>query len=406
MNIRPRLLTALFLTAFCVVFWSCGLGLADENDPIGHRVKQGELEDLVARLGAPQYVVREEATTRLFDVGRGEAGEMVRKTLERAGKQSDREVRERAQRVLALLNEQLQVERLAQFMGGGKAENVPGWAKFSQRYGDTKASRSVYGELLKEEWELLAACFAADENEGGVRMAVNQRFAELMTGQYGYQSISLGSILSLFFIGTEHPASVDLHSQLFHLLRTSTSLGQRLRGAPANTESSRGVIRTLVGSWLLATVRQDNRYEPSAIAIALRGSLFAEAKAVAEHILTNPNSLPVSKRTAMQTYSGLKDPAGIPLIEPYLKDETQLRQDSKRLQLRDIALTCLMDLHGHDVTRIRVQRTNDVLNPYDYSTLGFDQPEDRQQAFELFKELQEEKQFLEKQATEKRDATP
>lgn len=395
----------------CLTLWVCTCAISDDaltqSIPAGEtRTSTSELQALVTRLGAPQYVVREDATMKLYDLGRGKSADEVLKLLQAAAKQSDREVRDRAQRVLALLNEELQAKQLADFLSGAETVAAPGWKQFSVEYGDTKVSRSVYGEMLKEEWDFLAKCFASGPDaEAGIRPVANQRFAELMTNQYGYQTVSLGSVLTFFFVSTQKPDAIELHGQMFHVLRTNNPLAQRLRGAELDVETSRGIVRTMISKWIMATIQRDNRYEPSAIEVTLRGRFFEEAKLVSAHILKSPNSLPVHKKTAMQTFAGLNDPAGIPLITPYLKDDTGLRQ-SQQFQLRDIALTCLMDLNGHDVAKIGVKRTNDLRNPYDYPTLGFQTDEERQKAFDTFAELQAEKEFQERKAKQREKNSP
>lgn len=367
-----------------------------------------ELKELVSRLGASQFVVRENATMRLYDIGRQGAGERVMELLTIASKQGDREVKDRAQRVLVLLAEELKSKRLTHFLTGGNAAKIPGWKQFSAVYGDTKVSRGVFGEMLKHEEQFLAECFPADpEAAVAIRRIANDRFRQLVSKPYGYQAISLGSTLAFVFVGTEFPE----FDGLFHLIQSNAPLKQQLRGAPLGIETSRGMIRSMVSKWVMVAVQENKRNQPLAINFTLGARLMDEAKMVATHVLKDEQSLPSNRRTAMQIFSALRDQAGVPLIQPFLEDKTSLRNAQeagaqRQLQLRDVALTCLMDLSGHDLSAIGVKRQNNVLAPYADASLGFENDKEREKAFELFKELEAEKRYQERKAKEKRERSP
>ena len=373
------------------------------DDP-SDSLASSELRALVVQLGAKQFVVRESATMRLYELGQGGNSEQVMRLLSDATKTGDREVRTRARRVLSQLAERLQAEKVARFLKGLPVSGVPGWQRFSDTYGDSEITRAMYGDLLKEEWDLLAACFPQEAQVGAttIRNLTNVRFATLLRRENGYQQLPIGTILTYLHIGAEYPDAVSLQGQLFHVIRSSIPLAQRIRSSTNDPASANGLTRKIVSRWLMETVKQNGMHEMSAIVVTSQARMFEEAKQIAEHVLKRKASLPVNKKTAMQIFAALRDKRGIPLIEPYLKDESQLRRQSKRLQLRDVALTCLMDLHGHDVAKIKVKRINNLLNPYEYSTLGFDTPEEREEAFALFEELQAEKKFQQqkKQAAE------
>jgi len=400
--------------------------------------KTDEVRQIIRDLGASQFVVRENATKQLFELGAGAQSEITFSELTRASQQSDREVRERATRILDLLKSRLREEGLKRFLAGEQIDNVPGWKQFSEKYGESESSRSVFTSILKEEWDLLAICLGSedesadrpakngaaskpeDSTDGAAevtkrnaaapsqiavrRMAITDRYTEVI-GQYGYQKIPLGSMLSFYLIGEAAPESFDFDNQLFHLMISAPQLRQQLRGTPRQ-DTRQGVIRQIVRNWMMASIDHNSRYETQALSTALTNGMGEEAKLVAAKILKNPDSLVVIKRNAMQTFIVFRDTKGIELIEPYLMDETPLTPNRKKLQLRDIAIVCLMDLHGHDLAEIGVRRVAKYGSPYDFQSLGFDNDEERQKAFDLFEELQDEKARKKRESEKKRAKGP
>ena len=392
----------------------CVVPLVAEEKKATSQPPAAKVLSAVQRLGADQFVVREDATVELYELGREGDLTLVMQALEKAVKTSDREVQERARRVLALLREQRREELLQQFLAGQDTPEVPGWNLFAKRIGDTKAARRVYAELLGSEWELLELCLQpsakgqptavnqlAPTGPPAIRAMTQERFTQLLMLRGSYESLPLGSVQAFFFLSIEYPNDVALHRQLLHLVSASLPLAQRIgasgdQGLDDPITTTQGVTRRLVSEWLQATVRHHQAYEASILAVTLRSRLFAEAKALSTQILKNDGSSPVTKKLAMETFAVLRDHTGVPLIEAYLKDETSLRRGTKRLQLRDIALTCLMDLNGHDLAKIDVRRSSVPLqSPYDYNSLGFESEEARAQAFQTYTELQAEKKFQE-----------
>ena len=400
-----------FALAFLLLWPVCAFGETVEAK------NADEVRALIRDLGAGQFVVRENATKQLFDLGVGKQRTIVVDEITRASQESDREVRERAKRILALIQQRLREDGLKEFLAGGEFKNVPGWKSFSEKYGESEASRSVFTTILKEEWDLLATCLPANkESSSGDtrpeqddekiddsaenqlltsqivvrRNAINRRHADVMNGRYNYQNIPLGTLLSFFLVGEAAPESFDKSSQLFHMMLSAPLLRQHLVGTPKEDSPGR-IIRQIVANWMMAAIKHSSRYEAQALSTAMANQMTEESKQVAAHILQNDNSLVTTKRSAMQAFVVLRDPNGIELIEPYLTDETLLTPRRKKLQLRDMALTCLMDLHGHDVAEIGVKRLPSYGNPFDFPSLGFESDEERQKAFDLFEELQDEK---------------
>jgi hypothetical protein len=116
------------------------------------------------------------------------------------------------------------------------------------------------------------------------------------------------------------------------------------------------------------------------------------SRVVAERILTDANAIPVMRRNAMESIVVRKDLSQLKLIERFLDDRTILGTSKQRtLQLRDVALACVMHLKGYDVNKIGVRLTaNSTIVAFEYQSLGFITDGDRAKAFETYRKLEEQ----------------
>ena len=111
-----RLTVAIFL---CV----SSVGWGDTND-----IEEADVAKKIRQLGAGSFVARETATQQLLQLG-----ETAEQALIEASENSDREIRARSQRVLALVRQNRRADKLAAFRQSGqllsKAQqhSLPGW---------------------------------------------------------------------------------------------------------------------------------------------------------------------------------------------------------------------------------------------------------------------------------------
>lgn len=412
-NLRVFCWTWIFLVSSCVLLplelW------AEANSPDRAQVAQ-----LIVQLGANEFVLREDATRKLFELGVKSDGDGVLDAITAATNESDREIRQRAFRIKNLLEDHLQEKKLKAFVAG-KAVATPGWKDFSEKFGNTKSSRSIYAVILDSEWKMIELCFnnskmtdvgsankpepvpanqddaeptAADlEAYAQRRQVINQRFAQLLDRQRNFQLLPLGSLLSFYYVGEKFPESFDLKSQLFFSMNAPSLATYFRRGKRGENVD---IVRKLVSDWMVKTVQTDPRYETQALAASLAQGMPDVCKVIAKLILKRENSLPVNKRSAMLAATSLRDKSAIEYIEPYLKDPTPLTKNRTRnQQLGDIALACAMDLRGFDVQKhlgVKLSATSNrsvrrSFNYFDYSTLGFRNQEERAKALELYQQL-------------------
>lgn len=353
----------------------------------GERRDNDELVAKVVRqLGSSNFVTREEATQRLLLLG-GAAEAALNEAL----KHGDREIRERSSRVLNLIRQRERETKLIAFRESSAEHDVdsfPGWRQFSERFGSDGAARDLYAQMLHDEWSLLEKFFDNELREQQ-RSLTSRRYLGLLRSQVGYPNYSVGTMLTFFFIAAESPNSFDHHPQLSSWVRHRKLTALLSAGNPDQATPEGKLVRKVVGAWIMAAsgLHLNDRL---ALQLTMLYQLREEGRMIAEKVLKEDESLPLSKSMAMQAIVLRHDTTQIKLIEPYLEDATILSTTGKRQrQLRDIALACLMQLNGHDVAQIGVKPLRNTMHyAFDYNSLGFTSDEDRERAFELFRKLQ------------------
>lgn len=351
----------------------------------------------IQKLGAKSFIEREDAAQQLLFIGVA-----AESALDDSSRSKDREIRDRSRRILKLIRKQKRTGILAAFQDANKedvAEDLPGWPQFSERYGDSKSSRKMYSSILDSEWDLVASCFSED-NEFQRRNLVMQRYRELLSRGLNYRNCQRGTALALFYISGQFPdtANHGLHQNLFSfmsnpevrpLLMPSTSLPTRIP-QQANVEDQE-VVRELVGDWIIAASEpsMNDQNARTALHQARIYRLERPSQVIAERVLANEKSLPITKSNAMQSIVLRRDKTQLNLIEPFLKDRTVLGASGQRIrQLRDVALASAMALNDIDVTKIGVKPTRTgTINAFEYQSLGFITEGDREKAFETYETL-------------------
>lgn len=374
-----RLTVAIFL---CV----SSVGWGDTND-----IVEADVAKKIRQLGAGSFVARETATQQLLQLG-----ETAEQALIEASENSDREIRARSQRVLALVRQNRRADKLAAFRQSGqllsKAQqhSLPGWEEFSERYGNDLDCRNTFARMFESEWNLLTEYFS-DAPPNKRKTLTSARHQRLQQAGLGNQNYSVGTMLTFFFLATEHPTDFELHGHVYTFVR-HRAMQPLLLSTLRSDAAERQLVRKMIGDWILAA-SGPHISDRIALQTALYYKMHNEGSIIAKRVLTDNNALPMSKSMAMQAIVLRDDKSQIGLIEPYLEDKTHLGTTGKRVrQLRDVALASLMRLNGHDVRKIGLTPINATHGAFSYSTLGFISEADREKAFKIYRDLQAAKQ--------------
>lgn len=361
------------------------------NGTVEAKENPTDVETLIRKLSANSFIDRERATVALL-----EAGETAELALRKTVVDGDRELRIRSRQILDVIQQRRRKTELLAFRNGELPQEqlveLPGWKQFSTKYGDSPVARQFFAEMLDAEWALLREYYSKTEHPNALRTLTANRFQSIQQS-IGYDQYPLGMMLTLFFLGTESPEHFDLHGSLYSFVRHRklNVLLSSLAIAKTGVNESQ-IARKIVGDWLVATGgRQIN--DRLALQTTLIYRMYDEGSVIAKRVLQNKDALVLSKSSAMQSIVIRNDLPQAKLIEPYLEDRSRLGITGQReRQVRDVALACLMHLHGFDVKKIGVK----VLRPgthsaFDYNTLGFITDADRQRAFKQYEKLRKDK---------------
>ena len=263
----------------------------DAVPPNDHQVRQW-----ANLLGSPNFTEREDATQKLLS--RGLASLHI---LDALSQNSDREVRFRSKRIVALIHDRYRASRLAAFKAGKSADlhfgELPGWTAFALRFGDGEKSRNVYADMLESEWSLLSRAYD-DELTIPVRELLAQRLNQLRLR--GYRNYSMGTALVMYLLAADIPDEIVIHRQVNGLCLQNSDLRAAL--APS---ARRTIVRQIVGTWV-AGISSQNANANICLFTAMRFQL-QEGAFAARRILENKTTTATIKNLAMQTLANFGD---------------------------------------------------------------------------------------------------
>lgn len=362
-----------------------------------------QLREWITNLGENSYAQRELAAQRLI-----RAGDAAIEPLQRTSQSPDREVRERAKKILSTLQRRRRDGIVSRFRKGealADAMTIPGWKTFSQQYGQDALARKLYAEMLQAEWSLLTAVFTTEKKEKTELTAIARRLEQVQRVRSSrYRPTDRGTVITFFFLASRFPEEVGEHGQFFTFFTPGQEISRTLvEAVPATkVKSERQLIRRIVGDWLLNATKTNHLDDRHGLQVTLLYRMRDVGSTIGQRVLKTPDSSAMSKDMAMQAIVLRGDVEQAPLIEKYLSDTTVLGSNEKRQrQLRDVALACLMKLHGHDLSLIDVRPGRATLRePFEYSSIGYATEAERTKALRVYHRLQEEKRRRKKQASD------
>ena len=352
--------------------------LPDERTPrpAGDQPQQSA-EALVQRLGDENFATREQASSRLVQLGAGAVD-----ALKKGTQHPDREIRYRCHRILTLVEEHDFQRRLDAFAAGDDQHGLPGWQRYSQSFGDQPDARDLFLEMQKAEPDIMQSI------EDGPQQA-GKMLALRCDGIQQHQTLSrnpvpLGSIVAMLF------AASDEHVQVPQTAgSTLATLCYQPEVQNAMNHAGRSpILRRLLGDWIR---RNDSWAVFQNLSLAMRYEM-KEGLVAARGLIENPGNQPYIRQNAILAIVKLGDRDDIPLLETLLDDESRcaiqrVQEKTYETQLRDVALAAILLMQGEDPKEYgfeRIQLHN--VNVFVTGTAGFDSDEKRQAALAKFRE--------------------
>jgi len=367
----PTIILALLVTA--------------EAPPTDSDLKK-KAEALVARLGHPDYRDRELAARQLLELG------YAAKDAVLAGQQSsDTEISDRCTRLYpAVWRHDLdkRIQRFLEDPEGVTPDDLPGAARWLTIAGDGRASRELYGEMLKSHPELLLDVQFHPERLRDIytefiRTVYSRNMVRVSGKAREQPGPSDSEQLLFFFLGAVDDvrpsrALPGTSSTYYHLFLNAASLGTKLSNEP---------MRKLYAAWL-----EKERYSVvlrNAISIAATNEVHECAPAVLK-IAADLTAVPAVRATALLGFGKLATRDDIKQLEPFLKDKLVIvnvivNGERGAVQVRDVALAAAIQAARQDTSDFGFERRS-VGAVGTYTFCAFSNDDNREAAHQKWKD--------------------
>lgn len=318
-----------------------------------------QIRALISQLGDVNFAERERATKELIRLGAG-AVDAVREGCSH----SDREIRYRCERILALIQHLDRQRRIEAFLAGdaAAAAELPGWSRFAKAVGEDRPARELFVEMIRSEWALLEQLENDPKRMGP---ALTRRCEQLYQAMRVSRSpITVGNVAALLLAATDSTVEVSAATSQ----RIGSFCGQTGIRATLQAEPN-GPFRKMLANWIgiqksgsancwivLSLAMQYDMKEGIVPAerILNGGKAFAEGLCPADQLVAKVPTLGAhTYQFAIFALAKLGGKQHLPLLERFLDKKTvcstQTVNNAKyESQLRDVALAAVIHLHGQD----------------------------------------------------------
>lgn len=376
----------------------------EDIEQLGAHLKEATGEELVQKLGANDFDVREAAEAEILT-----RGEEIVSLVEAACKSPDPEVRIRANDIYRQLSIRLRDERFERFLSMDKKTDLPGWKRFKEQHGDSPANRKLYVEMLRQEWELLVAL---EDQPHLIDYLFYQR-ANKMRGNFQFpnqgQGVSEGSAAAMFHAASQKDVRITQPAmeQMRFLMATP-----QLSGSLQDPENNKPLL-SVFDHWLRANIemgRFTSEMRFVVLATCMREHLPSGVILARKMLDDRSNPLRVEEFTqfnvgidsdqqmmyAMLALAKLGSREDLKILKPFLDDETAIDAhlgitDRFTTQLRDVALLASLKLMGEEPKDYGFSRlATDPSFLYNVRSIGFLSQEERTAAFEKWEHTRKE----------------
>ena len=311
-------------------------------------------EELIRLLGDKSYRIREVAAREL--IRRGSASVAA---LTVATKDADPEVSERARQLLpqaASVERNEKLALLTKDVSAPPPKGLAGLGRFLKATGDTKEARELYAEMMATHYRTVEAA-ETDAKAAAEQFANfgNEAYQKWQTGaragRYSYDNLFGGRpdiTFFLFMSGDSRIRNFDPGLGRSSILFS----GSQLTKAIADKDAS-PAMRKLFLDWL------ENEPQPymqqRGFLLAAQGGL-KEALPILVRLLEKKDNNPYGKAQVMVALIKLGTKENIKLLDPYLKDETNIGSINfgngppLSVQVRDVAMGVQVQLAGQKLT--------------------------------------------------------
>ena len=359
--------------------------------PAPGEVAVADVKALIVQLGDAKFSVRKSAGERLSQIGLP-----AYQALEDATRDSDREIRHRAEKILSLIRQNDLNRRLTIFLASTESpedRTLPCWSRFKAMFGNSPFTRALFVDMQRAEGDLLSQL---DSDPRRAADALAKRTIILFqqqdrTNREGApQQMALGQLAAVYFVASQ--PDVKPASQVMALLLrlgTQPVLLSARENAPQEGQQSAErseFIRKLLGA--VVACSEDSAAQ-QAMQLAVQFDL-KEGLAPALKVLESPGRVRFTIQYAMLLVAKFGDDSHLPALEKLFADETLIATSSakglrREIQVRDSALAAAVLMTRQELKdyfempeNLADQKTASTA----YLMVGFATDEERKGAFQ------------------------
>jgi HEAT repeat protein len=322
-------------------------GSAAANSPVLSREENERAHQLLQKLGAKEYKIRESAASELVKMGRA-----VEPVLRQGLTDADPEIRYRSRYLLPLALTYDLEKRIQVFLTDRQDKApLPSWIKFKEVVGDDQNTRAIFAAMHRTETELLELL---DKNPAAAQSKISTRCNEfMMSRNFNYNAPVAAEQIALLLFATQHSKLKldDIARANFSSALQSLSF----QAVGKSTLKNNGVVRKLIVKYL-SNLNEFTIHSDMYLLVNLD---LKEGLDIARTLLKKSTNQPWVKAMAIGVMAKLGGKEVVPELLPYLHDKTSCGtmqmnfNNNKNLtmttQLRDVALGMLVHLTGQNL---------------------------------------------------------
>ena len=353
---------------------------------------QRKLVELVRRLGADDFQVRERASRELFQIGLPAKGVLLE-----GARDPDLEVRRRCRDLLPEILEADRQARLAAFIAdkdGKENHDLPGWKRYRAIAGEGAAARKLFIDIQKADTGFLGDADRDPEHAGQQCGELAQALFQKQFGRHSgrVEPGKLSELAPLLLVAADPKVEIPAQQRylLFNLLYQPAAQSS-LRSRDSSP------FKRIVLAWMER--QADDESALSQVFYLVNNLEIREGLDFALRAIRDKKLKGVSLATAMTAIGKFGDKRHISVLEAFLDDKTEIGNFNLgnlpgrgaiqgKTQVRDAALAMLVRLtkQSHKDYGFAVSRTNNEQLLMYANFLGSNSDEHRDKALKKWSE--------------------
>jgi hypothetical protein len=355
--------------------------------------ENAKARELVVQLGSKKYRDREKAAAELIRMGRS-----AKLALVEGKTNADPEVNSRCEQLLPqalALDLMFRIDRFLKDTDGKLEHDLPLWKTYREKVGSDENARKLFAEMLKANGALLEA---VEEEPTKITEMIQRRYMEMYQEMFGnpfgggfrrgYQPgvLNANELCCILFASSMPAYKPNQPDWMLSNLFTQPNFTGKLK------EETEGTAYRKVFFHYLDT-RMDDNILQQCVWMFCQNKIKEGADIIAKGLKDGKATQPWSKANAICGVGTLGTKDHIKILEPYIKDDSQVQQvflgagQQGSVKMRDVALAITIHLNGKNPKDYGFTMWATYPGqPIQYHQLGFRSDDERAAAFKKWEE--------------------